>query len=551
MSEEDDELDAIISGVNMLGDELKISTVSRDHMQSIYDGVIDMLVIMDCNMIVQKVNTAFSQMTGFDNSEVFGGHLHQLLADTQANKNLLNQINIDLPRNNRFHDAELYIQTKHGTLIPTSSSFSFLLNQDGEKDGIMIIAKDISKIKAAEKELIKAKEAAEEANRAKSAFLSNMSHEIRTPLNGIIGFTDLLLLNTNVDEEHREYLKIIKGSGDNLSKLLNDILDLNKIDLDKLVLEEVIFNPRETITSSIQPYGYLASEKGVSFNFDFDHSVPNLIKGDPTRLNQMLLNLVSNALKFTHKGSIHVSFSCTDIQDGQFLFRCEVTDDGIGVAKERQKSVFETFTQSDNSITRKYGGSGLGLAICKQLAHLMKGDIGLESPLKDDGSGSRFWFTISMTRINVNSIKKQDVADQLNTTFNSTLKILAVDDNPLNLLLVEKTLQNLGAIVTTAENGKEALSKTKDERFDVILLDIQMPEMDGITVASILRERNYNHPIIALSANVDEENINRCREVGINDFIQKPFHREELLRTMKKCLDVDAERLAIEQIPLL
>ncbi|MEQ9301887.1 MAG: response regulator [Cyclobacteriaceae bacterium] len=547
MSEEDDELDAIISGVNMLGDELKISTVSRDHMQSIYDGVIDMLVIMDCNMVVQKANTAFTQMTGFDNSEVFEQHLQQLLADTQANKDLLNQIDTDLSRNNKFHDAELYFQTKQGTFIPTSSSFSFLLNQNGEKDGIMIIAKDISKTKAAEEELIKAKEAAEEANRAKSAFLSNMSHEIRTPLNGIIGFTDLLL-NTNVDEEHREYLKIIKGSGDNLSKLLNDILDLNKIDLDKLVLEEVIFNPRETITSSIQPYRYLASEKGVSFNFDFDDSVPDLIKGDPTRLNQMLLNLVSNALKFTHKGSIDVSFSCTDTQDGLFLFRCEVTDDGIGVAKERQKSVFETFTQSDNSITRKYGGSGLGLAICKQLAHLMQGDIGLESPLKDDGSGSRFWFTISMTRVNVSSIKRQDVADQLNTTFNSTLKILAVDDNPLNLLLVEKTLQNLGAIVTKAENGKEALSKTKDERYDVILLDIQMPEMDGITVASILRERNYNHPIIALSANVDEENINRCRAVGINDFIQKPFQREELLKSIKKCIDQDVARLASEEV---
>ena len=525
-SEDDDELDAIISGVNMLGQELKRSTVSRDHVQSIYDGVIDIIVVMDLELNIKKVNEAFTQFTGINEEQVVGQSLDEII---EAPSHTMITIMKELNQNEQFHNAEINFKKSDLRNIPTSASFSYLKNSQQVREGIMIIAKDITKIKEAEQNLIKAKEAAEEANLAKGRFLSNMSHEIRTPLNGIIGFSDLLS-TSNLDGMQKEYVDMITNSSNNLAKLLNDVLDLNKMDLDKIELEKIPFNFRATFTSNLNPYVYNARDKGLELVYTFDESVPEVLITDPTRLNQILVNLIGNAIKFTQIGFVHIEFSTFDALDQKFL-KCEVSDSGIGIPHEKQKDVFNSFTQSDNSITRKYGGSGLGLTICKQLVGILDGEISLTSPTIKGSHGSRFEFTIP---VQVGQSKKEKVPDQSLLERIENAKILAVDDNNANLMLIRLILEKAGIKVTTAINGKDAVEKTKKEIFDLILMDIQMPVMDGLSATRVLRKNGYHKPILALSANVDKENIIAIKESGMDDFLQKPFRREQIGKLLNK-----------------
>ena len=525
-SDEDDELDAIIYGVNMLGQELKTSTVSINHMQSIYDGVIDMMIMMDNEMNIQTVNDAFTQFTNKNTDQVAGRHLAEII-DLSENRDILFKVGNELDKTGKFLNAEIVFMTENGTL-PTSSSFSCLKSSSGESEGIMIVAKDITKIKETEQKLIEAKDAAEEANLSKGRFLSNMSHEIRTPLNGIIGFTDMLK-TTNLDEDQAEYVEMISNSGSNLSKLLNDVLDLNKMDLDRLTLEEISYDFRATFTSNLNPYTYTAKEKGIVFSYTYDDSIPKIVIGDPTRLNQILVNLVGNGIKFTDKGEVSVHFSTTEENGNQYL-SCSVTDSGIGIPLEKQSVVFDRFSQSDNSITRKYGGSGLGLAISKQLIELMDGTIGIQSPPINKEHGTTFYFNIPL-KIG----KEAQIEETHNHDFHfEDVDVLAVDDNKVNLVLLERMLSKVGINVTTAMDGEEAIKKAQANDFDVILMDIQMPVMDGLTAARTLRKSNYKKPILALSANVDTENITRITAAGMEDFLQKPFHRPVLMKLLNK-----------------
>lgn len=539
-TEEDGDLDAIISGVNMLGQELKISTVSRDHVQGLYNGVVDIIVVMNMDMKVEQVNHAFTHDLGLHNDEVKGLDIKELLEHNELTDQSMVKVESELENNGKCQGVELFFKTKWGVAIPTSASFSFLKSVDGKRDGIMIVAQDITKIKEAEQKLIEAKEAAEEANLAKGRFLSNMSHEIRTPLNGIIGFANLLQ-GTNLDVVQSEYLEMIRVSSENLAKLLNDVLDLNKIDLDKLTLEMVTFDFRETISSNLNPYRHMAKEKGLRLNYVFDSTVPDTVKADPTKLNQILLNLIGNAIKFTEEGEIEIIFAAQELNHDQCLLTCEVTDSGVGIAKDKQELIFESFTQADNSITRKFGGSGLGLAICKQLIALMKGEIKVASPPEHKPTGTSFQFTIPIEIVH-DSLHKSEAPSLQKTTLPPGVKILAVDDNDVNLLLLEKVLSNAGAEVVSAENGKEAIDLANSSDFDIILMDIHMPVMDGLTAAMILRANDYESPIIALSANVDKENIQNIKEAGMSGYLQKPFQPQNLLNTIKKWVDKNIEQ---------
>ncbi len=530
-SNEGEELDAIIAGVNMLGEELKTSTVSRDHVQSMFDGVIDMILVMDLDMRVTKVNDACTHALGKKEEELNGLMVTELIAEDTNQIGLIKKIKQQLNDSGKYQGAELYFRKLSGDIIPTSSSFSYLKNTKGEREAIMIVARDITKIKETEDNLIRAKEAAEEANQAKGRFLSNMSHEIRTPLNGIIGFTSLLL-GTEMKADQREYLEMIRVSSTNLAKLLNDVLDLNKIDLDKLTLEIVPFDFRETIGSNLNPYKHLAKEKGLELNFHIESNVPKVIEADPTKLNQILLNLIGNAIKFTSNGYVDIFFSGSQDGERKFQLNCEVTDSGIGIPESKRETIFETFTQSDNTITRQYGGSGLGLAICKQLTKLMGGEIDVISPPVGKDSGTTFRL---MVPVGVGEIaEEKEVAN-----FDGKVKlpegtrILAVDDNDVNLMLLNKVLEDAGAQVTTAENGKEAVQFAGREDFDMILMDIYMPVMDGLTATALLKANGYERPIIALSANVDKENIQNIYNAGMVDHLQKPFQPGILINKVK------------------
>lgn len=532
-SETGDEMDAVIAGINMLGQELKSSTVSRDFMQSIYQGVVDMLLILNPDFTIRNVNASLEEALGFTESELQDKPLSVLI-----HKDYM-PLMISLVEMCRTQDKclskELMFRTKQNEEVPVSCSFSHLRNNRKEIDGVLIIAKDISELKKTEKALRKAKRKAEEANEAKSNFLSSMSHEIRTPLNGIMGFTDLLL-QTELNDAQRQYIQLIKSSGGTLTKLLNDILDLHRVEQNKIHLESIPFNLRETLNSGLAPYRHLARNKGLAFHSSFEDSVPDWVIGDPTRLNQVVINLVSNAIKFTEQGRIEVQFQAEVVSSEELVLNCSVTDTGIGIPAEKQSMVFESFTQSDQSTSRKYGGSGLGLAISKKLVRLLQGDLQVISPIPGQENGSIFWFTVRLKRLQQEEPAQADaVADNTYMVRQGT-RLLVVDDNEINVMLLQTVLENHGATVTTAHNGQEAIDLARTQAFDLVFLDVQMPGMSGLEVARTLRNEHFKTPIVAFSASAYKSDVENSRAAGMDDYLCKPFEQKDLVALLKKWL---------------
>lgn len=531
VSDSGDELDAVISGINMLGQELKKSTVSRDFMQSIYQGVVDMLLVLNNDFTIRNVNDAIVEATGIEETDLVGMPLSALFRQTD-NEKLLQQLE-RFEEQGKSLNVELCLRSASEKKIPVSCSFSFLKNSRKEQDGILIIAKDISEIKQKERELKEAKEKAESANETKSHFLSSMSHEIRTPLNGIMGFTNLLM-QTPLNDVQKQYASLIKTSGSNLSKLLNDILDLHRIEQDKITLEAIPFHLRETIASHLEPYKHLAKGKGLSFTYTFAEDIPHAVIGDPTRINQVLINLISNAIKFTAAGGISMSSSVARFGEEFIEVTFSVTDTGMGIPADKQALIFESFTQSDQSMSRRYGGFGLGLAICKKLVNLMHGEMGIVSPADGAEGGATFWFTVKLGLVRSQDALPEEEEDEATFSFAQSTRILVVDDNPINVLLMQDVLENYRADVTTAQSGEEALNLALSQPFDLIFMDIQMPEMDGLEAASRLRRANVISPIIAFSANAYQDDIAKSLQAGMNDHLCKPFNNRDLVALLKK-----------------
>lgn len=532
-SETGDELDAIISGISMLGQELRNSTVSRDFMQSIYRGVVDMLLILNPDFTVRNVNEAYEELLGFREDELKGRHLSEFVHE--HDKPALMSLLRSFQDKGKCLNVELSLTAKQEHSIPASCSFSYLMNNEKKVDGILVIAKNITEIKKKERELEEAKNKAEAASEAKSNFLSSMSHEIRTPLNGVMGFTGLLM-ETDLSESQAHYVRLIKTCGSTLTNLLNDILDLHRIESDKLFLEMIPFHIRESISSNLEPYRQLAQSKNLSFTYSFSESLPAVVLGDPTRVGQVVINLVSNAIKFTERGSVRVHLEAEETQGGQeaFQLKCSVTDTGIGVPEGKQAVIFDSFTQSDQSTTRNYGGSGLGLAISRKLASLMQGKLGVASPVPGQAHGSCFWFTVPLKPVQSQESSSTDAATDTEFKLQEDTQILVVDDNALNVMLMEDVLGNMGATVTTAQSGKEAVETAQSKSFDLVFMDVEMPQMNGLEAAMLLRNLNFNSPIIAFSANAYKDDIQKSIEAGMNDHLCKPFDREELIDLLKK-----------------
>jgi PAS domain S-box-containing protein len=535
-SDKDDELDAIVVGINMLREELKASTVSRDYMDSIYKGVVDMLFVLDADFNIQSTNAAVTELLEYEGSTLPGSPFKNLIAKNSSDT--FSSIERDLKNQSSLKNTELYFRTRNENTIPASCSFSLLYDSKKQISGILIIAKDTIQQKKAEIELRKAKEIAEAANIAKSRFLANMSHEIRTPLNGILGITEVLLSET--DQSQREYLEIIKSSGQNLARLINDILDLSKIESGKLTLEKVSFNFAETVVTNLHSYEHLAAKKGLTFNYHFDKNVPKIIIGDPTRINQILVNLVGNSIKFTEQGSIDISFSVIKRINDEITLEGKVKDTGIGIPEEKMQTIFQSFTQADDSVTRKYGGTGLGLTIVENLLKLMEGNISIQSTTTPDKNhGSIFTFTINLY---APEAEKSIITtpDREKIVFQKPINVLVVDDNRVNLLVARKTLQHFGATVTIAESGESAIAMVQENDFDIILMDIQMPDMDGYTTTRTLRNLNFKNPILAVSANAFNEHIQRSLDSGMNDHLEKPYTPRQLFDIINKHLGISS-----------
>jgi signal transduction histidine kinase len=407
-----------------------------------------------------------------------------------------------------------------------------VVDSDNPADGGTIwIAEDITERRAAEAALAAAKEAAEAASRAKSAFLANTSHEIRTPLNGVLGLARLAL-EPGVDARRsREYVQRIHDSAQALTAIISDILDLSKIEAGKLTLERTEFDLRAQLDVLFAGYRELAVSKGLGFELAVAGDIPRHVRGDPVRVRQILANFVANAIKFTEHGRVGIDVRC---QPGGSV-RFAVSDTGIGIDPDARARLFTPFTQADVSTTRRFGGTGLGLSICRQLAELMGGRVDVESR---PGAGSTFWVDLPLERAAAPPACQADAADRASADDLTGVRVLLVEDNPVNLLIAETLLANWRVEVERAHDGAQAVAAVEraDGDFDAVLMDVHMPVMSGHEATAVLRRRYSKEtlPIIALTAAALASEQEQSLAVGMNDFIAKPFDAARLRDVLAK-----------------
>lgn len=487
------------------------------------------IVINNSDGQVEWVNKAFEKITGYTLGQVSGNHLGDVLQGALTDVAIIQRAR-ELSRNKQSFEVDLLIYRKDGQPLWISVINSVILDSRGRVDKYVEVIIDITEKKKAEIQLIAAKEEALQLSRAKDMFISVMSHEIRTPLNAVIGMSHLLLDDDPL-ESQRENLGILKFSAENLLTLINDVLDFAKMETGNVELEKVRFDVRDMIQSINSSLQYKAAEKNIYLSKSIDEVVPSVILGDRTRLSQIILNLVSNAVKFTETGGVNIDLKVIQETDKDIRIRFSITDTGIGIAPDKINVIFEQFKQAEADITRKYGGTGLGLAISKRLIELHDSRINVDSVL---GQGSTFWFTITFNKadnqINSNSNKVEE---------GLKINVLVVDDNQINRLLINKILKKWGADADFAENGIEAVNKvTANQNYNVVLMDIHMPEMGGLEATQIIRSNPEPYfqqlPIIALTASMLSNQMGEIGNAGMNDYILKPFDPKVLYEKLSR-----------------
>jgi len=395
---------------------------------------------------------------------------------------------------------------------------------DGKVEYVCGVSVDITQLKKAEMEMRDAREEALQAKEAQENFLANMSHEIRTPMNGVMGMSNLLLEST-LDDSQKEYVGSIKESAENLLNIINDLLDFSKIKSGKFHIDSADFNIADTVRKAIYPLQVKAQEKNLALHCFIDTNVPETVMGDALRLQQMIINLTANAVKFTQEGSITIKLYPVSQEGEDVVLGIDVEDTGIGIAADKLDRVFELYTQSDKNTSRVYGGTGLGLAIVKQLAELQQGTVVVNSEV---GKGSVFTLHIPY-KVKAQAVKKEVKTQEVKNGMLQGLKILIAEDNLINQKVVVYTLKNQGAEVSVAINGKEAVKALGEAHHHLILMDLQMPEMDGYQATKYIRnEMNNSIPIIAMTADAMKGESDKCIDAGMQDYISKPFDPQDL-----------------------
>lgn len=410
-------------------------------------------------------------------------------------------------------------------------------------DEIGVLVKSFNKmlkeIDIQNRALMRSKLKAEKSSKAKEQFLANMSHEIRTPLNGIEGMTKLLE-GTILDEEQKKYMSTINISSGNLMIIINDILDVSKIEAGKLTVEEVDFDLKNSCGITIETLAFKAKSKNISLEHNFDKNISEVLIGDPTRINQVIINLINNAIKFTEKGFVKLNCSLIEKTENSNKIRFEVVDSGIGIARNKLDKIFESFSQEDDSTTRKFGGTGLGLSISRQLVELFNGKLEVSSV---KGEGTSFYFTIELP---IGIKEKIDIGGEILDLPVSldNKRVLLVEDNEINQFLASTILKKWKMEVDIAENGLEALNMLKRKTYDVILMDVQMPVMGGLESTRNIREKlKLETPIIALTANAIKGDDDKCFNAGMDDYVSKPFDHSILFNKILKLINYGRETM--------
>ncbi len=525
--------------------------VATNRLQSILDSATEMAIIAGTpEGIITAFNVGAERMLGYSSAEMVGKQTPALFHCPDEVRKRGEELSIEMgvpvsgfetfvvhARRGRPQQSEWTYIRKDGTRLTVSLVVTAKRDSTGKVFGFLGIARDISELKRTENALAQAKDAAEAANRAKSEFLANMSHEIRTPLNGILGMAGLVL-DTELTSTQTDYLQALHRSATGLLTLINDILDFSKIEAGKLDVFPEPFALRDGLDDALKPLTIAAQQKGLAIACRIDPAVPDAVIGDLGRLRQVVINLVGNAIKFTHHGEILIEVGVDEATRDEILLRFAVRDTGIGIAREKLDTIFNPFEQADGSTTRKYGGTGLGLTISTRIVHLLGGTIRVES---EPGRGSTFWFT---TRMALREIvagggvpPPTPIVGPTPAPPASGLRILLAEDNKVNQMFMVKTLQKEGHQVVVAGTGREALAALERGAFDLVLMDVAMPEMDGLEATRLLRdgERGTERhvPVIALTAHAMKGDREACFAAGMDGYVCKPFQIDDLRNAIR------------------
>ena len=523
----------------------KLDQRLRDHQfytRSLFESNIDALMTTDPAGIIADINKQMEALTGCTRDELIGAPFKNHFTDPDQAETSIKLVLSD----KKITDYELTARARNGKETVVSLNATTLYDRERKLQGVFVAARDVTERKRLDQvlqennvELTNAKAAAEKANLAKSDFLSSMSHEIRTPMNAIIGMSHLAL-KTELTTHQRDYIQKIQSSGKHLLSIINDILDLSKIEAGKLTVEDTEFELEKVLGNVADLIAEKASAKGLELVFNIDKNVPSRLIGDSLRLGQIFINYSNNAVKFTETGKIDIEVHLREQTDRDVLIYCSVRDTGIGLTQEQKGRLFQSFSQADASTTRKFGGTGLGLVIAKQLAELMGGEVGVDS---EPGKGSTFWFTARLGKCaglqgkqvsQINGVGTTDSFNQLSTIKGA--RILLVDDNEINRDVATELLRDAGFTVDFAENGQIAVDKVRANDYDIVLMDMQMPVMDGLTSAlAIHSEKRFMElPIVAMTANAMQGDRDRCMAASMNDHVTKPIEPEVLWETLLK-----------------
>jgi PAS domain S-box-containing protein len=546
------------------------TTQESRYARSLIEASLDPLVTISTEGKITDMNHATENITGLLRDQLTGTDFFDYFTEPQKAREVYQEVFAM----GSVADSPLTLRHKGGKLTDVLFNGSVYKSELGDILGVVIVARDVTDQKRIEKEMIEAKvfaelatsiaeeakNKAEEATRisevavkAKQQFLSNMSHEIRTPMNAIIGFTKVLL-KTDFSAKQKEYLTAIKMSGDALIVLINDILDLAKVDAGKMTFEQTPFKMALSISAMIHLFEAKIQEKNLLLIKEYDNRIPEVLVGDPVRLHQIIINLVSNAVKFTTDGKIIVSVKLLSEDDEKVKIEFAVTDTGIGIPENKLDKIFENFQQATSGTSRLYGGTGLGLAIVKQLVEPQGGTIQVTSKVNE---GSTFSFTLSFQKTKQDAETDAGFAEIDSEVKN--IRVLVVEDIALNQLLMKTLLDDFGFERDIAPNGKIAIEKLQQESYDIILMDLQMPEMNGFEATDYIRNTMKSKiPIIALTADVTTVDLAKCRAVGMNDYIAKPVDERmlysKIVSLVKKPLlpqlnDDEADTVTISEKP--
>ena len=517
---------------------------SKEMFKTVFNNSAVAIIVADKDQHIVAWNPFAQKMLGMGWEDLFNKPLSALFPAEEWNRFK----NFQVQKKGPVSHIETVLLKKKDHALDVNLSLSVVKNLDGEIVGSIGIVHDVSSQKKVQNMLLESKKVAEAASEAKTMFLANMSHEVRTPMNTILGMVGLTL-DTELTVEQRDNLLTVKNAADILLSLLNDILDLSRVEAGKIQLENIEIEIERIVSSVCKTMDILARNKGLSLRWVVDEDVPLMVKGDPVRVRQILVNLINNAVKFTKEGIILVEVKVKKREGDQCELLFAVKDQGIGIETDKQEAIFDVFTQEDASTTRQFGGTGLGLSICKKLLELMHGRIWVES---SKGKGSTFYFLIPYVIVKKDDIpealREESIEAQLMAQITkkkseeqasriTQLNILLAEDNLVNQKMTQRILEKRGWRVVVANNGQEVLDMMEQQTFDLILMDAQMPVMDGFESTMNVRKKEEGTgkriPIVALTARAMSGDRNKCLDAGMDGYVSKPIERDQLFETIQ------------------